>query len=284
MDHGCGCQPKVDVWDISNNSSNDASPVWDEDDVWAWEISQFDLEDVLDKIRPLDLILFSGNTLISKTIKMAEKKKYGIGNVSHIGLIIDHSLIPSIKQMSKYNLYIWESTSSKCRNNRLKDIFNKSRFGVQIRNLEEVISCYIHSGGRVFWGKLKNNPMKIQDHESEDNYKNRIYKIISKMEMIYLNYGKSSYNLSIIDLAASIYPWMRPLRSLKNYIQRKTKKSKPVPLFCSEFVAIIYKELGIIEGIETENIVPVDFLGITEKGIPLILKKIVEVQNKVSRV
>jgi hypothetical protein len=260
--------------------SNDSSPVWDEDDMWAWDISESEIEHVMESIRPLDLILFSGNTILSKTIKMVERKKYGIGNVSHIGMVIDKLVLPHIKQINDYKMYIWESTSSKCAitgKHKLKDIFNKSRFGVQIRDLEQVVTCYINSGGRVFWGKLKNNPTKIRENETEREYQDRIEILNTKFKMIYDVFGKSSYNLSLIDLGASVYGWMRPLRKLKNYIQRK-RKNKPCPLFCSEFIAIIYKEIGVIDdNVEPQNIVPVDFLGVTEKGIPLILKKIVEI-------
>jgi hypothetical protein len=276
-------------WDqiLHSNPSQESSPVWDEQDIWAWDISESDLEDVMERIRPLDLILFSGNTIFSKTIKMVEKKKYGIGNISHIGMIVDKSILPHIKQINNYKFYIWESTSSKCTisgRHKLKDIYNKSRFGVQIRDLEQVISCYIHSGGRVFWGKLKNNPTKILNDETENEYQERIQNLITKMKMIDDVFGKSSYNLSLIDLGASVYSWLRPFRKLKNYIQQKNNKNKPCPLFCSEFIAIIYKEIGIIDSdVEPQNIVPVDFLGVTEKGIPLMLKKIVEVCIKNSK-
>lgn len=261
----------------SASSGENDSPFLDFDDIISWDISESTLEDILIRVRPLDLVMFSGNNLFSKTIQMVEKKKYGIGNISHIGLIIHRDLFPDIKQMKEDKFYIWESTSSKCRvlkTNKIKDIFNKSRFGVQIRDLESVIACYMQSGGRVFWGKIKNNPTKNADQELEW--------IKDKMNDILKVYGKSSYNLSLIDLGASVYPWLRPLRKFKHFLDKKLNrtKNKPSPLFCSEFIAIIYLELGIIENIDPRNIVPVDFLGITEKGIPIILKKIVEVSKQ----
>jgi hypothetical protein len=50
-------------------------------------------------------------------------------------------------------------------------------------------------------------------------------------------------------------------------------------LFCSQFVAIVYSKLGIINSnIDTKNFVPVDFLGCDEDGqkniIALLIKLI----------
>jgi hypothetical protein len=186
--------------------------------------------------------------------------------------------------MSKYKLYIWESTSSKCNPEEsiLESIGGQKRnscgvFGVQIRDLEKVISCYNKSQGKVFWGKLKNNPLKRKHRESEEGYFDRLDTIISKIQHIYHKFGSSSYNFSFINLSASIYPWMRPLRSIKTYIDKNIRKKNTHPLFCSEFVAIVYLELGIISDVDPKNITPVDFLGITENGISVIFQNIIEV-------
>jgi hypothetical protein len=260
----------------------------EEYDVWNWNIKSCYIDDVITEIKPLDLILFSGNSLISKTIKIIEKGKYGIGNISHVGVVVDHTLFPDLKEMSEYKLYIWESTSSKCNpeESMLETIGSfKNVFGVQIRDLEKVIMCYNNSEGKVFWGKLKNNPLKRKHGETENDHQNRLNVIISKIQDIYIKYGSSSYNFSCINLSASIYPWMRPLRNIKSYINKKiikyrSRKKKKEYLFCSEFVAIVYKELGVISDVEPKNITPVDFLGITENGISFIFKNIVEVDTK----
>ena len=100
------------------------------------------------------------------------------------------------------------------------------------------------------------------------------------MSDIEKKYGNSSFNLSIINLAASIFPTLRPLRTLKKKISKVFKKKKKTytPLFCSEFIAIIYKSLEIIDShVNPSNVVPVDFLGINENGIPKIIKKVVEI-------
>jgi len=246
-----------------NSPSLSNSPCIDIEHILDWDIEEDSLDHLLQKIRPLDLIFFSGDNLFSKTIKLVEKKKYGLGTVSHVGIVINHSLL-DLKPMKKDRLYMWESTTSKSLHHTVRDIYGKTKCGVQIRDLEQVIR---HYNGTVFWGKLKHNPYK--------NMQNRQY-LIDRIEYLEDKYGKSAYNLSFIDLAASVYSFLRPMRKLKRWLKRKRNY---VPLFCSEFIALIYMEIGIIEKdkVVASNIVPVDFLGITEKGIPLILKKIVEI-------
>jgi hypothetical protein len=162
-----------------------------------------------------------------------------------------------------------------------KDIYGQSKFGVQIRELDHVVEYYLKHHGSVFWGKLKNNPWKCKSHMSyEKRYQIRkeIRTIICDIEK---KYGNSSFNMNIIDLMASIFPSFRPLRNLKKKLAKifkKKKKETRVPLFCSEFVAIIYKSLSILDmKTDPSNVVPVDFLRVNENGIPKIIKNIIEI-------
>jgi hypothetical protein len=250
--------------DIQDSPSHSDSPCIDIEHIMDWDVQEDVLDNVLKKIRPLDLIFFSGENLFSKTIKLVERKKYGLGTVSHVAIVINKTLMNS-KQMKEDRLYMWESTSIKSFHQSVKDIYGKTKCGVQIRDLEQVIRNY---NGTVFWGKLTHNPYKNSKREF----------LIERFKYLEDKYGKSGYNLSFIDLAASVYSFLRPIRKIKKWIKRKKHY---IPLFCSEFIALIYTELEIIdkEKVVASNIVPVDFLGITEKGIPLILKKIVEIDK-----
>jgi hypothetical protein len=272
---------RISPEDSVRRISPEDSPIIEIDDIWIWDIKEDTLDHVIERMNPLDLILFSGTNLFSKTIKIVEKRKYGIGNISHIGMVINQKLIPDVKQMDPCKYYIWESTSSKINwsgTKKLQDIFGKNKFGVQIRDLKTVIQVYLDAGGRVFWGKLINNPYKPYKDETASEYHLRFKALQVMMTHVYNTYGQASYNYNIIDLLSSVYSIFRPLRKLKKWFTKK--KNRKHPLFCSEFIAIIYLAIGVINRVDPRNIVPVDFLGITEKGIPLILKKIVEISKQ----
>lgn len=98
--------------------------------------------------------------------------------------------------------------------------------------------------------------------------------MIQKMKRIEKIYGNRVYNMSLLDLLSALYPVLRPLRGLKykvlkglGKIFQKSKKIKEEKLFCSQFVAIVYKELGLIDRkMNVKNFVPVDFLGFDLDG------------------
>lgn len=271
----------VDTLNISCGDDSSTSLQMNLEQIYEWNIKQNVLESILESIRPFDLVLFSGNNLLSKTIRLVEKEKLGLGTISHVGVVITKDILPHIKELEDKKLYIWESTSSKFKlDSQSKDIYGQSKFGVQIRELESVIDFYLKNQGRVFWGKLKNNPWRCKSIVSfREKYQKR-KNIILEMKDIENKYGKSSFNLNLIDLAASIFPSFRPLRKWKKKLGKffKRKKKEYIPLFCSEFVAIIYKSIHILDkDINPSNIVPVDFLRANENGIPKIIKNIVEI-------
>ena len=109
----------------------------------------------------------------------------------------------------------------------------------------------------------------------EDKSKNskRYKKIIKEIRYIYEIYGNRMYNASALDLLSALYPILRPFRNLKYKALRglaklfRNKKIEPNAVFCSQFVAIIYSRLGVIDkNIDIKNFVPVDFLGCDEDG------------------
>lgn len=112
------------------------------------------------------------------------------------------------------------------------------------------------------------------------NYKN----IIREIRCIYEIYGNRMYNASALDLLSALYPVLRPLRNMKYKVLRgfaklfKNKKIEPNAVFCSQFVAIIYSRLGVIDkNIDIKNFVPVDFLGCDEDGQKNIVSNIYKI-------
>jgi hypothetical protein len=266
--------------DKGEESSTSNSPEIQMEQIFQWDISEKSLEQVLKKVKPLDLFLFSGSSIVSKTIRMMERGKFGQGKVSHVAVVVNREIMPHVKELERGKYYLWESTSSSyIKGKKIKNIFGKTKFGVQIRDLQQVVDGY---DGNIYWAKLSKNPWKYKyPSDSLRSYGQRKRQIISKMEALDQCYGKSKFNIDVIDLASAIFPSIRPIRKIKKKLGSIFKRNKKhfVPLFCSEFVAIIYQKLEILpDHIEPSDVTPVDFLGINQNGIPLLLKKIVEIK------
>ena len=120
--------------------------------------------------------------------------------------------------------------------------------------------------------------------EDKSSTSKRYKKIIKEIRCIYEIYGNRMYNASVIDLLSALYPILRPLRTLKYKALRglsklfKNKKIEPNAVFCSQFVAIVYSRLGVIDkNIDIKNFVPVDFLGCDEDGQKNIVSNIYKI-------
>ncbi len=215
-----------------------------------------DYEDIRSSISSLDIILFAGTDFVSKSIRYLQKRRLGLGDFSHVGLILKADIL------DKYNLdpdklYVWESTSSyKEKNNDV--LKQKSSIGVQLRDFDEVIKNY---RGKVVWGQLKDNPWIISNNKTE---------IKDIVESLFVKYQGRNYDFNIINLLSALYPKIRPLRTLsyklftKLPFKQKNYKSR---IFCSELLAIVYKELNIFEKtLDVKTFVPMDVLGLDEDG------------------
>lgn len=272
------------VVDMDSSSSSDSSII---DHIQNWKLKKYHYENLKDRMIPLDIILFSGSDFVSKMIQFLQKKKLGKGIISHVGIVINKELMPHIEGMEKDKLYIWESTSSvelPLVADTVPDISGKGKFGIQIRDLQEVIIGYNHQEkASVYWGKLRNNPWRKKDNEHIDEYKKRRKKIKWLIKECHEIYGKSHYDASVLDLLSSLYPTLRPLRNMKLWILKKitNKRKRDVcksKFFCSEFIAILYKTLEIIPNyINPSNVVPVDFLGYDKDGMPFLLSKLCQI-------
>jgi hypothetical protein len=130
---------------------------------------------------------------------------------------------------------------------------------------------------------LEYNKMIIEKFQESKEFQ-EIVQTTKKIEKIY---GNRLYNASLLDLFSALYPILRPLRGFKYKLIRgfgklfkKNKKIKEERLFCSQFVAIIYKELGLIDrNIDVKNFVPVDFLGFDTDGQKNIVANIFKIEK-----
>jgi len=260
--------------------------------------------DIKNNIQPLDLIFFKATDYISLAIRESEKIEQKCGEFSHVGLVVNKELLPFISELKPDRLYIWESTISKKLPGRdsslsVPDIeTGKPRFGVQIRDLEEVFynfyNCstnyvtlpfsYIYSffgkiksffipnsvlTPQIAWCKLIRNPWLTDSYES----KSKIINILNRFHTIN---GLRFYELNPIVLLSSVFPDLRPYRSkydsfiinLHNtlvkyglsYGNETPQDIEETTVFCSQFVMMIYQDLNIVSReYDPSNFTPMSF-------------------------
>lgn len=114
-------------------------------------------------IKPLDCIFFKGTELISEAIMIMERLTLGVGEWSHVGIVVNRDIIPGLN-VKDDDLYIWESTISSSSklitgDPTLDAESGKGVFGVQVRKLKDVIKNSIKLGVKIGWGRLRNNPI-----------------------------------------------------------------------------------------------------------------------------
>lgn len=250
--------------------------------------------DAAKNFQPLDLILFRGSDFVSDTIRLFEAAELKNGQFSHSGVLVNSEILPSVPQLTPGRWYVWESTASatsgileKFTTDVPNALTGKGKFGVQIRDFEEVVSAYLQSSGAaVAWCPLKSNPWTRLPNENDVVYADRKAELIQDVRDVFVEYGTRTYDANCLDLFASLLPCLRkPRDKFRAFLvgERKILSSVDLKLdplgwiFCSQLVTLIYQEVGVISGsINPLNVVPVDFLG--NAGIPRLPERIVYLQ------
>lgn len=234
--------------------------------------------EIKSQLRPFDLLSFRGDDGVSNLISKLEKEHLGVGEFSHSGLVVTADLIPDL-DLDPAKKYVFESTFSyslPSMKNTPDILTHKGEFGVQLRDLDEVVPIYLHDDkAHIAWCPLINNPW---EHEEKEQ-------LIASFKEIFDQYHGRTYDLSVEDLIGSLYPEMRPLRNLRDKFfsglysflhSLGLKKGKLGPAgwqFCSELVANVYQKLGIIgKQFDPRDVVPMDFFGCDQDGIPCLVK------------
>jgi hypothetical protein len=260
---------------------------------------------LIKQLTPLDLLLFRGSDKVSDVICFLQNKFLNCGEFSHVGLVVNSELLPTVPQLKPGRWYVWESTMSSSGgiisnfvDNAVNVETGEGKFGVQIRDLEKVIDSYIGKGGKISWAALKNNPWKVlKDRKT----------LISNVTRAHTLYGTRTYDANVCALLGALFPCFRKVRdvfdeflingefilsTINDYIefdddvphdddpdyfdQTISKYNMSKWVFCSELVAIIYQKIGVIDSDkDPRNVVPVDFLGYDVDGIPRLVDSIV---------
>ncbi len=201
-------------------------------------------------VQPFDLILFRGSEGVSLIISAAQNLQLGSGRWTHVGVAVDSSVM-KISGAKPGVMYIWESTWS---GSIVDSESGRRRLGVQIRPLLSVCKNY---SGDIAVAKLK------PEVRAKINTKG--------LADLHTKYFGRTYSLNLwsCGLCCALFPCIRA--------RKKSKKRSSTPgsnwVFCSQFVAIVYQEIGILDrSLLPEHVVPMDFLGLDQDGMPLIVE------------
>jgi hypothetical protein len=117
---------------------------------------------------------------------------------------------------------------------------------------------------------LINNPTVKLESESAADYISRSLELKNKIATAYDVYNGRMYDVNPLALLGSIFPSLRPLRAATDEILKQFINSNEW-LFCSEWVAVIYEAIGVIDDstdgivdgrtLNPKDVLPVDFIG-----------------------
>lgn len=216
-------------------------------------------DEIESSLEPLSIVLFCGRDLASTVIKKAEMvamdnvlnaKKYGL--YSHSGVLVNKSLFPNIESMDPKRWYVLEMTMSKeVSSNPVPNVETGSgKFGLQIRDFEQVVQ---HYHGDVAVLKIKENPSRRRDSETEEEFSKRFESIVNKSKQFKSENDGLNYQLNPIRLLASAFSgfrWLRVLMPFSSYWE-----------MCSQVTVSYLKAVGAIDqSVQAENVVPEDFI------------------------
>jgi hypothetical protein len=213
-------------------------------------------------IQPLDVILFRGMDPVSNAISFVQAKKLGRGDFSHAGMAVTRDVL-DLPFLEPGRVYVWESTLSAPAGfwarftDKIPDVETKGlRFGVQLRDLELVVEGYSSSGGKVAWCAYRGPRPPLED-------------VRRRLLDLHAEYGHATYPTLHLKVLSVVFPALRPVRDrvgraydrlahFRNALRKRAgiqRRIKDVEhhMFCSEWVATIYKRLGM------DNLTGIDF-------------------------
>lgn len=233
-----------------------------------------DIQKFIEQIKPLDLLVFKGGDLTSHAIMEGEEYITGSSNTpSHVEIMITKEWCDRIKCHEEHPIYAdqplsWGSTSlGKSISIETGGHVN----GVQIRDLEYLMTKYLSKeGSNVGYCSLRNNPTVFYlDNEKWTDYAARSDKLKRDLCAAYDKYHGKEYNNNPLALIGVMFPQFRHLRNASQMSISSFEKGNK--LFCSEFVASLYEDIGIIDDmtdgvadgkmLDPRDVLPVDFFG-----------------------
>jgi len=213
------------------------------------------------QIQPLDVILFRGIDPVSKAIAFVQAKELGHGDFSHAGMAVTREAL-DLPFLEPGRVYVWESTLSAPAGfwarftDKIPDVETKGlRFGVQLRDLELVVEGYSSSGGKVAWCAYRGPRPPLEE-------------VRRHLLALHAEYRDAGYPVGNLKVLSAVFPALRPIRDrvgrahdrladFRNALRERTGMQRRIKdaehhMFCSEWVATVYKRLGmdILTGID----------------------------------
>jgi hypothetical protein len=203
-------------------------------------------------------------------------------------MVVTSDILPSYRgfQLVPGRIYVFESTFSykipKIIDASPNVVTGKGKFGVQLRDLEELMPTYLTSAvTKIAWCRLLNNPYLPREGETPLSLEVRRKAMALQFRTLFHKYQGRSYQMSMVSLLGAMFPALRCLRTAQDAVYSALGKvlkkcgmsrSRTGPAgwqFCSELVANIYQAYGIIpDSLNPEDVLPIDFFGYDEDGMP----------------
>lgn len=223
------------------------------------------LYDVYKKhIRPFDLVFFRGNDFMSDIVKFVQNHAlestssatYNITNdaFTHLGMVVTKEILDD-DRLEEGKLYLWESTTSGVLSDHVPNIDGKIFFGAQLRDLDKLIEVYDYPDDTAI--AISHLKKDVFDHERDTEM------IRERFTALFKIYNDKIYNYNPVSLASSACVCLRPIREEADEVLHTSET-----IFCSEMIAIVFKELGFLpEEVIPKNVVPMDFFGFDSEKV-----------------
>jgi len=231
-------------------------------------INKLHIKKFLKNVKPLDLLLIQGVTNFSTLIMSGSEVMRGNGSFSHCGLIVNREIC------EKFLIYEERLTAPYRKNpdelflmeiivSPVGDLFEKDKdfsVGSRIVPLEEIVGEFIRAGCGVAYCALKDNIYENAIKNDDIKTINQIKEVLFTCYKQYFHKNKTVYDPNIFSLLGTIFPSVRYIRDEIDGAFEFIRDYHPW-LFCSEFVCIAYRDLGILkEDIDVQNYLPIDFV------------------------
>lgn len=216
------------------------------------------------QLRPFDLLIFRGDEFVSNSISKLQKRgkpSAKAGDFTHTGMVVTSEIL-NIPEILPDKIYILESVMSGSLGYGIKNIYDRTFFGVQIRDFDILAYAYdIPNATSIAWCKLLHNPLDVMPIEEAKQ----------RFSAIYNDVNGKMYDANCCSLLAALYPCMRPWRTC-------TEQAFDIDdwYMCSELVAYVYQKMNILPSeINYKDVVPGDFVHPEEDTdkMPLVVHK-----------
>lgn len=244
-------------------------------------------DQIRDRLESFDLVLFDSPDFISEFIQYLQKRhlkpesigkelaNISNGAFSHVGMIVKSDILrhPAIEEGK---VYIWESVISGPLGGGVTRLDGKSFLGLQVRDFDEIVPAFSGKKGQTLGIAKLNKEWRDRIYASSGLYQELFTELFNKLD-------GAVYDGNPISLLSALYKWLRCCRCKKDYDDDLLSDSPAGLLspdgwlFCSEHVALVYREMGFFpRSVQVRNVLPMDFLGFDtdeEGGVPLILDR-----------